>query len=296
MSAGAQEPAAVSDKIWNGIVLPSFITLTQQELDELKNFPLRPDDLFIVTYPKSGTTWLQQIVKLIRSNGKDDSKTVDVAIPWILDVKSGTSSHLLDVDAMPSPRAFKAHMPYQMMPGGIPSTSLAKYIYVARNPKDVCTSLYYQLQNMKPINFTGKWDDVFQLFMTDRLYFGSWFDHVLEWWKHRDCPNVLFLKYEDMKKDPRGAVRAIAAFMGCDLKPEVVDSIAEQTTFEKMRSNDAANYSWWPPVVAPNGIPFMRKGVVGDWRNHFTAEQSERFDALYAEKMKGSGLELDFDG
>ena len=287
-------PTALGDNILNGIVLPDFIT--QQRLDELKSFPLRPDDLFIVTYPKSGTTWTQQIVKLIRSNGKDDCKTVDVAIPWLLEVNSGTYSRPIDVDAMPSPRAFKAHVPYQMMPGGIPSTSLAKYIYVARNPKDVCTSLYYHVCGLKPINFTGNWDDVFELFMVDRHRFGSWFDHVLEWWKHRDCPNVLFLKYEDMKKDPRGAVRAIAVFMGCDLKPEVVDSIAEQTTFEKMRSNDAANYSWLAHVHKPNSAPFMRKGVVGDWRNHFTAEQSERFDALYAEKMKGSGLELNFDG
>ena len=296
MSTGLHEPAALSDKIWNGISLPDFITLTPQELDELKSFPLRPDDVFIVTYPKSGTTWAQQIVKLIRSNGKDDGRTIDVAIPWLIEAKSGTASRPIDVDAMPSPRAFKAHMPFEMMPGGLPSTSPAKYIYVTRNPKDVCTSLYYQLHNLKPVNFTGNWDDVFQLFVADRLYFGSWFAHVLEWWKHRDCPNVLFLKYEDMKKDLCRAVKAIAVFMGCDLKSKVVDSITEQTSFERMRRNDAANYSWWAPVVAPNGIPVIRKGVVGDWRNHFTAEQSEKFDTRYAEKMKGSGLELDFDG
>ena len=48
---------------------------------------------------------------------------------------------------------------------------------------------------------------------------------MLEWWKHKDDPNVLFLKYEDMKKDHPGAVRAIAEFIGCDLKPDVVDKI-----------------------------------------------------------------------
>ena len=283
------------NNILNGIALPNFVT--QQRLDELKSFPLRLDDVFIVTYSKSGTTWVQQIVKLIRSNGKDDGKTIDMAVPWLLEANSDVYSHPIDVDAMPSPRAFKAHMPFEMMPGGLPSTSPAKYIYVARNPKDVCTSLYYYMQNIKLItNFAGTWDDIFELFMADRLYFGSWFDHVLGWWKHRDTPNVLFLKYEDMKKDPHGAVNAIAVFIGCDLKPEVVDSITEQTSFEKMRRNDAANYSWRAPILVPNAVPFIRKGVVGDWRNHFTAEQSEKFDTLYAEKMKGSGLELDFDG
>lgn len=53
----------IPHNVVNGIVFPTFIT--QERLDELRDFPLRPDDLFIPPYPKSGTTWLQQIVKLI---------------------------------------------------------------------------------------------------------------------------------------------------------------------------------------------------------------------------------------
>ena len=120
---------------------------------------------------------------------------------------------------------------------------------------------------------------------------------MLEWWKHKDDPNVLFLKYEDMKKDHPGAVRAIAEFIGCDLKPDVVDKIVKESTIDRMKANPNTNFSWVSlTAYAIKEInPFLRKGIVGDWKNHFTAEQSAKFDAVYQEKMKGTGLSFEFE-
>ena len=70
----------------NGVPFPPFIT--QERMDALRDFLLRPDDLFIVTYPKSGTTWMQQIVKLIRANGVEHGERVDSAIPWVEKLES----------------------------------------------------------------------------------------------------------------------------------------------------------------------------------------------------------------
>ena len=135
----------------NEIVFPSFID--QQVMDRLKDLHLRPDDLFIVTYPKSGTTWVQQIIKLIKNDGKEDGRTVDEAIPFIEEALCAEAEHHIrdrvGINEMPSPRYFKSHMPYQMMPGGPPHTASAKYIYVARNPKDVAVSLFYHLRGFK---------------------------------------------------------------------------------------------------------------------------------------------------
>ena len=184
-----------------------------------------------------------------------------------------------------------------MMPGGLPSASPTKYIYVARNPKDVMVSHYYHHLSGMGIDFSGTWDVFFNLFWTGKICFGSWFDHVLEWWRHKDDPNVLFLKYEDMKKDHPGAVRAIAEFMGCDLTPDVVDKIVKESTIDKMKANPNTNFSWVSPnMFAVKEInPFLRKGIVGDWKNHFTAEQSAMFDAVYQEKMRGTGLNFEFE-
>lgn len=72
-----------------------------------------------------------------------------------------------------------------MMPGGDPANSVAKYIYAIRNPRDVAVSFYYHSRLIKPLGFTGDWNCFFELFIQGKNEFGLWFDHVLEWWKHR---------------------------------------------------------------------------------------------------------------
>ena len=144
------------------------------------------------------------------------------------------------------------------------------------------------------MQFTGTWDQFYVMSMNNKIPFGSWFDHVLEWWKHKDAENILFLKYEDMKKDLRGTVESIAEFIGYDLSQDVISSIVKDSTFENMQKNPTANYSWWDDRRTPEFVPFLRKGTVGDWRNHFTPQQSEEFDGLYSKRMKGSGLDFDF--
>ena len=70
----------------NGVPFPPFIT--QEKMDALGDFTLLADDLFIVTYPKSGTTWMQQIVKLIRTNGVENGERVDQVVPWLEELGS----------------------------------------------------------------------------------------------------------------------------------------------------------------------------------------------------------------
>ena len=100
--------------------------------------------------------------------------------------------------------------------------------------------------------------------------------------------------YEEMKADLRGSVEKLAAFLGHDLDKETVESIAKQCTFSAMQKNDAVNKSYTDKFRKETDARFMRKGVVGDWRNHFTEEQSARMDMLVAEKMAGTGLEYDY--
>ena len=68
----------------NGLPFP--ITIDEKRMDELKDWTLLPDDVYVVTYPKSGTTWAQQILKLIRNNGVDDGVTIGKSVPWLEEV------------------------------------------------------------------------------------------------------------------------------------------------------------------------------------------------------------------
>ena len=282
----------------NGIRVPR---LSPQRWEELKTFTLKPDDVFIVTYPKSGTTWTQQIVRLLRNGGREDGLLLDQSVPWLEIIGSRFSADMhyhADIDALASPRAFKGHLPYSLVPGGLPHTTPAKYIYVARNPKDTHVSLWYHVLSIHrqaglP---TVPWDTFCsEALHQSNLLYGSWFDHVLEWWEHRNEKNILFLKYEDMKKEPHKTVQAIAKFIGVeDSTGELIQEVVKKSSFSTMSRDATANKESYKGAVFSHDSKFMRKGIIGDWKNHFTAEQSAMFDAVYKEKMKDSGLEFDF--
>ena len=97
--------------------------------------------------------------------------------------------------------------------------------------------------------------------------------------------------YEQMKADLPSSIRTVATFLGYDIDDAMLNKIAEQCSFTAMKRNDAVNKTSIKPFENNN---FIRKGVVGDWRNHFTAEQSAKMDALVAEKTAGTGLVYDY--
>ena len=278
----------------NGLKVPGILDV--EWIKQMKDMKLRPDDVWVVTYPKCGTTWTQQIVRLIINRGKDDDRIIEDAVPWVeafCNIPEIGRNYRIDVDKMASPRAFKSHFPYEMMPCGLPNTTPGKYIYVVRNPKDVVVS-YYHHDRAIPIYPLYEWDEYFELFMKGGVDFGDYFDHVLSWWAHKDDDNVLFLKYEDMKRDLPTAVAQIAKFIGQDISKELVEEIAHKTTFANMRKDSTANYEWVKKIRRPSSTNFMRKGEVGDWKNYFTAEQSARLDAVVEEKMNGAGIDFDY--
>nr|XP_054767555.1 sulfotransferase 1C2A-like [Lytechinus pictus] len=174
-------------------------------------------------------------------------------------------------------------------------------IYVARNPKDTAVSYYHFCRYIPILPTYESWDVFFEEFLANRAPQGSWFENVLPWWRKRNHPNVLFLKYEDMKKDLTGAVRQIAEFMGKSPSDDVIAKIAEASTFKAMKNNPASNPDTLimadieqAGMEKPKDKSFMRKGVVGDWKNYFTDDQNKRFDELYEKEMAGSGLEFEF--
>ena len=298
MSSSASDDHGSMLSIVNGLAVPRMVT--QERVDQLKTLKLYQDDVFIITPLGSGTTWMQQIVRLIRSKGEQDGQIISDAIPW-LEASSGVAFGRAETDGyatnvilkdMPRPRAFKTHFPYELSACGLPDKTPCKYIYVVRNRKDAMVSMYCKLRQAYFPNL--EWNFYYTNY-EKYAYYGDYFDHVLSWWSHRNDENVLFLKYEDMKKDLPGNVAKVALYLGVDLPSNIVTKIADMTTFEKMKRDDSVNYSWDKVFVQDGNPMWLRKGVVGDWKNFFTAEQSAEVDALYAEKFKDPNLKFDFE-
>ena len=281
-SAGSESPY----HLINGLKVPKFVA--QEEYDKLKTLKLYSDDVWIVTYPKCGTTWTQQIVKLIRNNGEHDGMKITSSVPWL---EAITIYPEVKIEELTRPRAFKSHFPYSLMPCGPPHTTPCKYIFVVRNPKDVAVSLYFHIQKFCPCS----WDSFWNKYVSGDLPFGNYFDHLLEWWPRRNDKNVLFMKFEDMKKDLKRCVSEIASFMGVSVTSDVIDKIADMTSFEKMKEDNTTNYSWEKWAQKPDIASFMRKGIVGDWKNFLSLEQSAEMDVICATRLKDTDLEFTYE-
>ncbi|XP_073532001.1 amine sulfotransferase-like [Phyllobates terribilis] len=258
--------------------------LTSPEvIDEIEHMEIREDDVFLVTYPKSGTIWTQQILSLIFNEGhrnrKEQIENIE-RVSWI-----EYNIYNTDFSSRPSPRLFTSHLPYYLMPKDL-KFKMGKIIYVSRNPKDVLVS-YYHFYKMNPyLKCTIHWETFINLFISGKVISGSWFDHLMGWYQHKEDFDILFLTYEEMIKDLRSAVLKICIFVGLNLDDEAIDIVVEKATFKNMKHDPLANYTFLSnEVLDKNKGTFLRKGIVGDWKNTMTVAQSEMFDKFYKEKM-----------
>ncbi|XP_071956421.1 sulfotransferase 1A3-like [Antedon mediterranea] len=269
---------------------------TDEILEAMKTFEVREDDVWLITYRKSGTTWTAQIITIL-SCGYDVRKIDEIdpndRVSFLDVLKPGMTEFAHVTTAKkPSPRIIMGtHFQSRHMPREL-TTKKPKIVYVARNPKDVAVSLYYFHKSNKLLKTFETWDEYLQAFYDGDLVGGSWFDMNLYWWNRRNEDNVLFLKYEDMKEDLGSAIVKISVFLGWPVPEGKLEEVVKHCSFGNMKKNPKFNFR---EMIDISVSPFMRKGMVGDWKNYFTVSQNEAFDHLYEEKMKGSSLTFRFE-
>nr|XP_033801734.1 sulfotransferase family cytosolic 1B member 1-like [Geotrypetes seraphini] len=275
-----------------------FLDLTQLNWEKVKNFHSLPDDLLIASYPKAGTTWVQEIVDMVLNDGDvDKCKRAPVydRIPFLEIVEPKPLPSGLDQIAnLTPPRVIKTHLPFQLVPNSFWEQN-CKAIYIARNGKDNLVSYYhFDLMNKEQPD-PGTWEQYILKFLEGNVAWGSWFDHVKSWWTGKDKHRILFLFYEDIKENPKREICKLSQFLGKDLSKDILDRIVHYTSFEVMKKNPMANYSTIPTFLFDNKVsPFMRKGQVGNWKEHFTIAQNEIFDEYYHRNLADTSLTFRF--
>lgn len=243
----------------------------------------QPGDIFVSAYPKCGTTWTQHIVYLLLHEGRPlgPGQRLTEAFPHLEEVGGA------DVAARPPPRLIKTHLPCAVTP----HHPQARYLYVARNPFDCAVSFFHHTRGFpKHYDFAhGTFDDFFECFIAGEVDFGDYFDNLVPWYARRHDENVLFLTYEAMKADTRGAVVRIGEFLGASAAAheDVLDAILRHSSFEHMRKHQDR----WSSRRPKDMPAFVRRGVVGDWINEFSPHQTRRLLDKFVERARGCDLE-----
>ena len=245
----------------------------------------RTDDVFIASFPKSGTTWTQQIVRLVYSRGliHDSDPPLHAIIPWLDD--SEDLPDLSVVDSMVSPRVFKSHNPYHLLPRKL--TESNRLIYVTRNAKDTAVSMYFHTFGFKMYKYDEPIEHFINEFMAGRVEYGPYWTHLKSWHTQRKQRNILVLHYEEMQVDLPAKVSRVANFLEQPLTHEEIERIAQLSTFSSMKKDPRTSMQLWDEEQRKPGMPFMRKGETGDWTNHFSPELAQEFDRKFKAKMSG---------
>ena len=221
-----------------------WIRFSQHQLE------VGPDDVFIVTYPKSGTTWVQMMAWQLVSGGSLDFRHIDDVVPYI---ERCNEADLPRLSALPRPRFFKTHLPQRDLPRG------ARYVYVVRKLEDLAISYYHHTLLLE--NFAGGLDAFVKKLASGRTVGGSWAEHVLPWLDRRGDPSVLLLSYEEMKADPAGTLRRLARFSGVALDEARLPLLVEQSSAAFMKTLDAR---FDPRMARRVSTTFIRKGETGE--------------------------------
>ncbi|CAN6857109.1 unnamed protein product [Brassica oleracea] len=268
-------------------------------------FQARPDDFFICSYPKSGTTWLKALAfSIVNRSRFDDSsnpllkRNPHELVPFI-EIEFAFFPQV-DVLKDEGNTLFSTHMPHGLLPESI-SNSGCKMVYIWRDPKDTFISMWTFFQKQKfgsgPLNSL---EECFDMFCLGFSGYGPYLDHVMSYWKaYQENPNkILFLKYETMREDPLPYVKRLAEFMGYGFTAEeeekgVVEKVVNLCSFETLKNleaNKGDKYRQDIPLNAYQNSAYFRKGKVGDWQTNLTPEMAARIDGLMEEKFKGTGL------
>ncbi|XP_078614171.1 amine sulfotransferase-like [Branchiostoma floridae x Branchiostoma japonicum] len=287
MASSQQHPLSRSETPpyleYQGVLFPEDLIL-RETLEAVKTFEIRDDDVVIVCHPKCGMNWVFEVVRKILGEKKENAFPIGPEF-W---PRGRKQPYYIELPEYSSPRLMVSHLPHQLAaPGLAAPVNKVKAIVVLRNPKDICVSFYYFSQKIDHLKAPGPWEQYCKDFLDGNKAYGDYFDHVLGWWQMKDDPHFLFVKYEDMKKDFRSSVTTIAAFLEKELTDEYLASILNSCSLESMRKTFAKSDTWRKDIV--------RNGMVGDWKNHFSAEESARFDQKYRERMAGTGLEFEFE-
>ncbi|XP_045124442.1 sulfotransferase 1A1-like [Portunus trituberculatus] len=294
--------------------------------DKYYKFELKPNDVVLLTYPKCGTTWLQEVVWTMRNNPDLDNPManmpVNARVPFLEMDSLLTSKNLPPVtedhplmqgfkkmcpgrdpkdgvflqisELAPSPRTIKSHLPLSLLPQNLLTTS--KAVYMARNPKDAVLSFYHHCRIFKNHGYEGSFEQFVQYFLDDDFIYGPYWLHLKEALGQRDNSNLHVMFFEDLKQNTLHELKRLNDFLGTKLTEDQLKGVAHYTSFPEMKARDGllgngGDIFFNLDIVKKDG-GFFRKGTIGDWKGKYTPELDAKMDQWI--KINLADLDIQF--
>lgn len=254
------------------------------------HFRPRPDDIIVVTTHRSGTTWMQAIAthliaQDLQPHFLNPSFWIDLRLIPL-------RRAMAEIEEAATRRVLKSHLPLD----GLRFLPELRYIFVGRDPRDICMSMWSFYSTMTPQylrfknHFPGRvgppipsppadvrefWKD----WMTrgwfpwehDGYPFWSVLHHTTTWWEFRHLPNILFIHYNDLLADLLGQIARIADFLAIEVAPEMVAAIVDKVSFTSMKRDAGA--------IAARSDAMFNRGTNGRWRDVLTADDVALYTA-----------------
>ena len=243
-----------------------------------RHLGIEQGDMFLASYPKSGSTWLAFMIANLMTEECDDQKIADQRfLPGV--GKQHEAKHRLPCGG----RLIRTHEVWR--------PQYLRAIYVVRDGRDVAVSEYWHRRRVT--GFEGDFSGFLEYWL--RGYFtgaGAWAKHIEGWLTSPSNRNgeVLLVRYEDLKQDTVGELRRVADFLGLESSDERITSAVQASTLEKMKKQEERSEGI-KHREKDEKIPVVRKGNVGDWRNHFSDSDIERFSEHAGGAMSRLGYE-----
>lgn len=259
-------------------ILRDFVKrINNYSLNRYVAMPPRHSDLYVVSFPKSGATWMNFLmanIHLLMSKDEETKVTFYNVHDYIPDIH--ISNKLAEIPTVfPAFRVIKSHSKY--------NSAYKKVILLIRDPRDVMVSYYHFIVNQ------GLFDGSISEFIRSEKYgISNWVDHSSKWMDSTPLSTRFYLvKYEDMKADIKHVIKIIYTHCGYDLPEDVLSKAIERSSFDNMRKIEVEyNYGG-----RKHNMKFVREGKTKGFGNELSSSDQEHIKKVAGDMMQVFGYE-----